>query len=176
MTKIGKLFSWAFWGGVALLALYLIYASIIEQIALRRYGTYFSRVRHPSDTVLLDPLSFSFSFYPATYIDENIDFVPVYLVGQLRMYTGSWDDLKSFYQQNRQLEDGNYVVVLPVEIEQRKDETWLQIMEGVHYEPTDAAVIEELKNHYGLFGMPEELNNTGQKVYLVYSMWWTLDE
>lgn len=174
--KIGKLLSWAFWGGVALLAVYLIYAAIAERIALRQYGTYFAQVKHPSNTALVDSLSFSFSFYPATYIDENIDFVPVYLVGELRRYTGSWEKVEAFYEQDRQLEDGNYIVTLPLMIDKSEENTWVQVMDGVSYEPTDAAVIEELKYQYGWYGIPKNLNDTEQQVYLVYSMWWTPDD
>lgn len=49
-------------------------------------------------------------------------------------------------------------------------------MDGVSYEPLDAAVIEELKDHFGLPGIPDKLNSTEQKVYLVYSLWWEPDE
>lgn len=174
--KIGKLFAWTFWGGVALLSLYFIYASTMEQIALRKYGTYFAKARHPSGTTLLDRLSFRFSLYPATYVDDNIDFVPVYLVGELRRYTGAWQGVESFYQEDRRLEDGNYIAALPLVVDQSEQNTWLQILDGVHYDPSDAAVIEELKDHYGLHGIPEQLNDTEQKVYLVYSLWWTPDE
>lgn len=174
--KTGKLFSWAFWGGVALLALYLVFSAIRDQVMLQQYRTLFAQVRHPINTKLVNPLSLSFSIYPATYIDENIDFVPVYLVGELRKYTGNWSDVESFYEQNRQSQDGQYAVTLPLVIDQSEEDTWLQIMDAAHYEPSDAAVIEELKYHYGWYGIPEELNDTEQKVYLVYRIWWPAGE
>ena len=66
--------------------------------------------------------------------------------------------------------------MLPLVIERSQQTTWLEIMEGIHYEPSDAAVIEELKDHYGLYGIPEGLKGTSQKIYLVYSLCWPSDE
>lgn len=171
MAKPVQFRSWLFWALIGLLILYFTYAAIDEKIALQKYETIFATAQHPKGTILLDPIGFSISFYPATYVDDSVRFESACLVGELRQYTGKWADVESFYHENNTLSDDTPLVALPLEIDQRNQKMWLAIMDEVSYSPFDAEVQGALRDHYGARGIPENLNGTEPNLYLVYSSW-----
>jgi len=92
------------WGLVILLGLFLIYSlydRFVTTTVLKRYEEAFQRLDHPRETTRMDGFQFKFSYYPATYRDESIRNQCAYLVGDIRSYSGSWDELQAFYQGQR---------------------------------------------------------------------------
>jgi hypothetical protein len=170
-TKLSVVGSFLFWGVIGSCLLYMIVAGIVEQVMLRKYQKVYDQVQHPQGTTLLEALRFTFSYYPATYIDESIGFEPAYVIGELRLYTGPWADVEDFYQTHKILPGGKWLTVIPLEIWEQKEQTWLNEVKGVSISPFDAQLLLEIHNRYSSLEIPAPVNGTESNLYLVYASW-----
>lgn len=169
--KLSIVGSFLFWGVIGACLLYIIVAITIEQVMLRKYQKVYDQAQHPQGTTLLEAFRFTFSYYPATYIDESIGFESAYLLGELRLYTGPWADVEHFYQSHNRLAGGKHLIVIPLEIREQKEQTWLNEVEGVSISPFDAQLLVELHNRYSSFEIPAPVNGIESNLYLIYASW-----
>jgi hypothetical protein len=156
-----------------LFILYAGYGMLASQTKLMEYKKSFSQVQHPQGTSLLDSQAMQVAYYPATYADDSIHFKSAYVVGELRRFTGNWDDIKTFYDGKR-LEEDMPVIVIPVELRQHGQQTSLSIANGYVSSPFDYDVLSEMQDDYSFWGIPQSLNETEQNLYLVYSAFFPL--
>jgi len=157
-----------FWGMVGSIVLYLIFAGIVEQVMLRKYEKVFAEAQHPQGTILLDSLRFRSLYYPATYIDESIGFKASYVIGELRQYAGKWADIEGFYQSHNRLPGDKVMIAIPLEIQQGKERTYLNAVDGFSISPFDAQLLIEIQYKYGSL---KNTNGTERNLYLVYVSW-----
>lgn len=157
-----------FWGVVGSCILYVILIVIVQQVMLRKYEKVFAEAQHPQGTVLLDSLRFRFLYYPATYIDESIGFKAAYVIGELRQYAGKWADVEGFYQSHNRLPGDKVIIAIPLEIQQGKESTYLNAVDGFSISPFDAQLLIEIRYKYGSL---KNANGTERNLYLVYVSW-----
>jgi hypothetical protein len=162
--KLSVAGSFLFWGVIGACLLYIIVTVIVEQVMLRKYQKVFDQAQHPQGTALLEAFRFTFSYYPATYIDDSIGFEPAYVIGELRLYTDPWADVEHFYQSHNLLPGGKRIIVIPLEIRERKEQTWLNEVEGFSISPFDAQLLVEIQNRHGTYAIQKNM-------YLVYVSW-----
>lgn len=149
--------------------LFVIYGMFRSELSLRKYEKDFLRVAHPQGTALIDSFGLEANYYPATYADDSIRFIPVYLVGELRSYIGEWRDIQNFYAE-KILQDGELktlqVMVLPVEIQSSGQKTSIKFVADYSYAAFEYDMLQSLQPYYHSKGIPQE--GTGRKLYLVY--------
>jgi hypothetical protein len=153
---------------VVSIVLYLVFVSMVEQVMLRKYEKVFAEAQHPQDTILIDSLRFKFSYYPATYIDESIGFKAAYVISELRAYTDKWADVEGFYQSHNRLPGDKMMIAIPLEIQQGKERTYLNEVDGFSISPFDAQLLIEIQDKYGSL---KNTNGTERNLYLVYVSW-----
>ena len=155
------------------LILYIVYGMLASKLNLLEYKKSFGQVQHPQDTSLLDSLAIIVEYYPATYADDNIDFKHAYLAGDFRRYTGDWSNIAAFYE-DKNLEDRLTIVknvsAIPVEINNGKY-IWADTANGYVPTPFAADILSNIQDHYRIRGIPQNLIETGQSLYFVYSTW-----
>jgi hypothetical protein len=158
---------WAFWGLAGAYLLYLAGALVFTEYSLGKYEKIFNRLEHPQWTSLVDKVSLQYRYYPATYVDDSIHFTSASLVGELRTYNIDWDEIKDFYN-NRRLENGNPIAVMPIEVRKNDERTWLSATAWFRISPGHHDILEGIREQYDFWGWPERLNGGTQKFYLVY--------
>jgi len=104
-----------FWLAFGTLFIFISYGTVIAELNSRKHEKAFLRIPRPPNSSQIDSLSLNLSYYPATYADDSTHFRSARLVGELRSYTGNWDNLKLFYN-DMLLEDAGQVMVLPMEL------------------------------------------------------------
>ena len=162
------------WGLVALLGFFLVlalYNRFVTTRILENYRETFFKLEHPEDTRLLDEFQSKFSYYPATYQDESIKNKCVYLVGELRSYTGNWGEIEDFYYGKTVLYDGVgelNVGEFPLLLVQ-DTATSFGMDEDYLYGPFAVDILAKLENDYYFWGYPESLKEFGEgNIYAVY--------
>jgi len=150
--------------------LYGGYGLLASQIQQMGYRESFSQLQHPQDTSLVDSLFLKIDYYPATYIDDSINFKSAHFVGELRSYTGDWEDINAFYE-TKTVEDEAPVVVMPVEVRRNDQQIWLDITSGAVFSPFVADLQSAINDHYRFGGILKKLTETESNLYLVYSVW-----
>jgi hypothetical protein len=155
------------------LILYIVYGMLASKLNLLEYKKLFGQVQHPQDTSLVDSLAITVEYYPATYADDNIDFKHAYAAGEFRSYDGDWSDIAAFYEDKNlegRLPVVNNVSVIPVEINSGK---YIVAATANGYVPSPFAadILSNIQDHYRLWGIPQDLIETGQSLYFVYSIW-----
>ena len=155
------------------LILYVVYGMLASKLNLLEYEQSFGQVQHPQDTSFVDSLAIIVEYYPATYADDNIDFKHAYLAGEFRRYAGKWSDIAAFYE-DKNLEDRlttmKSVSAIPIKINNRKSIA-ADTANGYVPSPFVTDILSNIQEHYRLWGIPQGLNETGQSLYLVYSIW-----
>ncbi len=157
----------------AVLGLILLWVGsswLTSEIDRRDSREAFARVQHPLETSLVDTLNMKIEYYPATYVDDSIHFESAYLVGELRSYAGSWDDIQMFYDDIKVGSDIP-IMVMPVEIRMNGQRISLDVANGTAFSPFSYDVLSAIQDHYGFWGMPRSLNEASQNLYLVYGVW-----
>ena len=167
IKRMKRWLEWMFWGWVGLCLLYLASTFIATEYTLGKYEKIFDEVEHPLETSLVDKVSLQYSYYPATYVDDSIDFTSANLVGELRSYSVDWDEIKRFYA-NRMLENGNRIGVLPIEVRKNDEHVWLDVPEWFLTSPGHYDILKGIREQYDFWGWPESLNSGTQGLYLVY--------
>jgi hypothetical protein len=157
-----------------LLGLFILLVSnrmLSSELNFRKYERALLQVGHSPGTSLVDSFRLEASFYPATFVDEAIQFKSVYLVGELRRYAGDWYYLENFYN-GMVLEDGKLgmlrVMILPVEIHAEGQHISFNFASDFAYSPFDSDMLGELQHYYDLRGMPQSLGGMERNLYLVY--------
>jgi hypothetical protein len=152
-----------------LFVLYIGYSMGSSEFSLRKYKKAFLQVKHAQGTVWVDSFGLGAAYYPATYADDSIHSKSVYLVGELRGYTGDWREIQAFYS-GKALKDAGIkalpLLVLPVEIQSHGQKTLLESPSGFHYGPFDSDMLKALQYYYGSKRMPHR--EMEGKFYLVY--------
>ena len=163
------------WGLGIILGLLLIYSGydlFVTTKVLNSYKETFQKLEHPQDTVLIDSFKFKFSYYPATYRDESIQSQCAYLVGEVRSYSGKWDELKSFYEGNTLVHEDTgeiYVGVFPIALVAESGASpWFDLESDFSYSPFDVDALARLESHYYFWGFPKGLGENKKEVYAVY--------
>ncbi len=161
------------WGLGIFLGLILIYVAYVmlgTANALKSYEKTFQHLEHPQDTMLID--AFKFKYYPDLYQDESIQNQCVYLVGEVRSYSGGWTELQTFYQGKTLTHDGTdeiNVRILPVELVSESGASpSLDTTSTFSYTPFDVDVLAELESHYFFWGFPKGISNGGKNLYVIY--------
>ena len=161
------------WGLVALLGVFLVYG-IFNWFAttriLKSYRETFLQLEHPGDTAQLDEFQSKFVYYPATYRDESIRNECVYLVGELRSYTGDWDEIEDFYygktvfhDKSGELNVGEFPLLLI-----QDTTTSFDMDEDYLYGPFAVDILAKLENDYYFWGFPDGFDDFEGNVYAVY--------
>ena len=154
---------------LGLFILFISYRVLHSELSLRKYQKDFLQVGHPRGTVLVDSFGQEADYYPATYVDDSVRFKSVYLVGELRRYTGDWHDIQTFYSDKILEADGLNtlpIIVLPVEIQSDGQKTLLKSVSDFSYSPLGYDILEELQHRYLSKGLPQE--ETEGKFYFIY--------
>ena len=161
------------WGLGILLGLFLIYilyGMLVTANVLKSYEATFQHLEHPQDTMLID--AFKFKYYPDLYQDESIQNQCVYLVGEVRSYSGGWTELQTFYQGKTLTHDGTdkiNVRILPVELVSESGASpSLDTDSTFSYTPFDVDVLAELESHYFFWGFPKGISEAGKSLYVIY--------
>ena len=146
---------------------------IASKLHLLEYKKSFGQVQHPQDTSLVDSLAIIVDYYPATYADDNADFKHAYLAGEFRRYDGDWSDIMAFYD-NKSLKDGLTIVksvsAIPIKINNGKSIA-ADTANGYVPSPFVTDIMSNIQDHYRLWKLPQNLIETGQSLYFVYSIW-----
>ena len=141
------------------------YTMLRSRLSLKNYEEAFQQVKHPPATARIDSFALQASYYPATYVDDSISSKGITLVGELRSYTGDWQNIQAFYLKSTE-GDSWPVSALPVEIRSKQGQTILQPVSAFSYDPFDYDLLENLKSYYRSKEIsPQEAEG---KFYLVY--------
>jgi len=163
------------WSILGVLLIYLIYHIVSNENLARYYEKSFGRLHHPAESVLIDSMRFSFSYYPATFADELISSKCAYLIGNVRTYTGDWEKLNLFYNNpslsNPLLEpelSKFRIDLLPLQVSNDGLSLQLDEIEGYHPSPSDFDVVTALQEHFSTKKSLQNLSLNSQ-IYLVYT-------
>jgi len=155
------------------LILYVVYRMLASKRHLLEYEQSFGHVQHPQNTSLVDSLAITVEYYPATFADDSIHFKHAYVAGEFRRYTGDWSDIAAFYEgkiPEDKLTIVDNVSAIPIEINNGKY-IWADTANGYVPTPFAADILSHVQDHYRLRGIPQNLIETGQSLYFVYSIW-----
>jgi hypothetical protein len=155
---------------LGLVIVFFGYGSIASMLKWRRDEQAFLQLNHPPGTVLFHKISMEFSYYPATYIDDSIPFKSAHLVGDLRSYDGSWDQLRGFYG-NQTLEGRKTIAVIPLEVHKQGEKIWLETPDTYVDNPGEYDIISAIQEQDELWGSSKSTDNVSQSLYLVYCLW-----
>ena len=169
--KITDIFSKVFWAFLGALTLFLSYRGMSWEIAARKYEKAFLQIQHPANTSYIDSLSFNYSYYPATFVDDSIQFKSANLVGEIRSYAGDLEEIKSLYRAQTLEGLAGPITVLPVEVYQGKRKISLNIPDGYSFSPGDYDILEGVEEYKKLLETLKNRQSAGQRLYLVYCLW-----
>lgn len=154
---------------LGLFILSVIYRMVRLELNLRSDQKAFARVEHPQHTERLDSFDLEADYYPATYADHSLRFESVYLIGELRSYSGDWQNIQAFYR-DQVLENDRTkilnVMAVPVEIRNAGQETFLKFPGDFSYSPFESDLLDDLQRYYTSRGLPQF--DAGRKFYLIY--------
>lgn len=162
------------WGLVVLLGVFLVYGlytQFINSNVLKSYQETFQQLKHPQATAQIDEFRSKFSYYPATYRDESIKNQCVYLVGEIRSYTGDWVDVQGFYASKTISREGTgeiRVGEFPIEVVSNGATISFDMNNTYPYTPFDVDILAKLENDYYFWGFPEEIGDVAGGIYTVY--------
>lgn len=154
---------------LGLFILLLVYRMVRSELNLRSDQKAFALLQHPQNTERLDSFDLEADYYPATSADNSVRFESASLIGELRSYSGDWQNIQAFYQ-DQVLGDGvtkiANVVVFPVEIRSEGQKTLLKFSDDFSYSPFEYDLLDDLKRYYLSRELPQI--DTGRKFYLIY--------
>jgi len=157
---------------IGLFLLYTFYELLVDNSNLRKYEAIFQQLEHPQNTSLVDSFRMKLSYYPATYVDESIQSQCAYLVGEIRTYSGNWDELKAFYIGKilpQEDADDIHVGVFPIApVAENGTSPGFDIEQDYAYSPFEVDALSRLEGHYYFWGFPKGLNEGGEDIYAVY--------
>ena len=167
-----RTFIWFFGILLGLFLLYSLYGMFATQVALKKYESSFAQLEHPKNTSSLDSFKFKFSYYPATYLDDSIEWQCACLIGELRSYSSDWDEVEAFYK-GKKLGHGNiddiYVGIFPIERDPEGGAyPSFDMNSDFSYSPFNVDVLAKLESHYYFWGFPKGLGENGDPIYAVY--------
>ena len=154
--------------------LFLGYRVLRFELSLQRYEKAFLYMEDPANTTRLDSLQFEIDHYPATYVNDSVEFQSTFLVGELRSYNGDWASLKTFHA-GQELEVGGSNVLpiglwtLPLEIHSDSQGSWLEFPSDFSFDPFQADILKELQESYDLRQIARTSGAAGNNLYLVYA-------
>lgn len=164
-----------FWGSGIVLGLILIYVLYIvlgTAKVLKSYEKTFQRLEHPQDTMFIDAFRFQYTYSPSTDQNGTIQNQCVYLVGQIRSYSNTWDGLQAFYQGQTLLHGTTEKInvrIIPVElVSDGRTSPTLDTVDTFSYTPFDIDVLSELEAHYFFWGFPKGISENGKNLYVVF--------
>lgn len=167
-----KIFAWGF---LALLGIFLIiglYDRFVVSRILNSYEQTLQQLEHPQGTNFIDAFKLKFSYYPATYVDESIEWQCAYLVGEIRGYTKDWDEMIAFYQRQTLLHENTdeiYIGQLPIKVPTESGvPPSFDMDEDFSYSPLDVDVLAKLESNYYFWGFPKRVVESGSDIYAVY--------
>jgi hypothetical protein len=164
LTKIAKLL-------IAVLILFLGYRIVSVELLLKKYEKAFLQVKHPEQTTRLDSFGLEVNDYPATYVDDSIQFQSAFLVGEIRSYDGNWEALKTFYS-DQALEtskaDRLPVWPVPIQIERGDQGSRLDFPHELSFDPFQAQILQALQDHYSSGRSMQRLGRAEGNIYFVY--------
>ena len=156
---------------VGLFVLFIGYRMVLFELQLRKLEKAFLQTEHPENTQRIDSLTVKVNYYPATYVDDSMQFQSAFLVGEIRSYDGNWDALKTFYT-NKHLEVGNSkllsVWMVPLQIERNDQRSWLDVPDGFSFDPFQADILQALQEHYSSNKLTQRLGRVERSIYFVY--------
>jgi hypothetical protein len=158
---------------VALLMLLLGYRVASFELGLRRYEKTFLQVEHPEHTERMDSLDLEVNYYPATYVDDSIQFQSAFLIGEIRSYDGNWDLLQAFYaHKGSKAGEADLLPLwtMPLQIERGDQRSWLDFPDGFFYEPLQADVLQALRAHYPSNTLTQQFGEVEGSLYFVYML------
>jgi len=164
LTKVVRLL-------IAVLILFLGYRITSFELRLKKYEKAFLQVEHPEHTTRLDSFDLEVNYYPATYVDDSIQFQSSFLVGEIRSYDGNWDALKTFYAyKGLEVNHANLVPVWPVplQIERSAQQSWLPFPHEFSFDPFQADILQALQEHYSSDKLTQRLGGSEGSLYFVY--------
>lgn len=157
---------------IGLFLLYSFYELLVDQSNLKKYQAIFQQLEHPQDTMLVDSFKLKLSYYPATYPDESIQSQCAYLVGEIRTYPSTWDELKTFYTGTtipQEYADDILVGVFPIAlVAEEGTSPWFNIEQDYSYSPFEVDALSRLEGSYYFWGFPKGLGEDGKDIYAVY--------
>ncbi len=139
---------------------------IVNHLHLDEYDNAFRRVPHPRDTSLIDPFSMLVTLHPDANVPSRTRCG--YLVGELRRYAGTREDVAAFY--TGVTLEGDWPRRLSVDV------LFIDFFEDgrlarFHWQaagPFEADILKGLHGHYSLWGTPRDLDGSEGKFYFVY--------
>ena len=164
----------AIWGLGIVLGLLLIYSTydlLVTTRVLKSYEETFKQLEHPQNTTLIDAFKFKFSYYPATYWDESIQSQCAYLAGEIRGYSGDWENVEAFYRGKTLTHSTGeiHVGVFPIAfVSGNEASPWFDIEDDFSYSPFDVDVLARLESRYYFWGFPKGLSEGEIDVYAVF--------
>lgn len=164
LTKIAKLL-------IAVLILFLGYRMLSVELLLQKYEKAFLQVKHPEHTTRLDSFDLEVNDYPATYVDDSIQFQSAFLVGEIRSYDGNWEELKTFYS-DKALETSRAnrlpVWPMPLQIERGDQGSRLDFPHEFSFDPSQVQILQALQDHYSSDRSMQRLGKAKGDIYFVY--------
>ena len=153
--------------------LFLGYRMIHFELSLQRYEKAFLQVKHPENIARIDAFDLEVKYYPATYVDDSTQFQSMFLVGEIRSYSGDWNALKMFYA-DQPLEVNNSMILpvwsLPLRIYRNDQKSGLDFPRDFLFDPFQANILQSLQEYYHPEKISQHLGETEGSVYFVYMM------
>jgi hypothetical protein len=167
-----RLLLWGLGIFLGLILIYVLYFMLGTATVLKGYQGSFQHLEHPRDTALIDAFKFQYTYSPSTSQDETIQNQCVYLVGQVRSYSNTWDELQTFYQGQTVTHGGTdeiNVRIMPVEfVSDSGASPSLDMVNTFSYTPFDVDVLAQLESHYFFWGFPKGISQSGNNLYVIY--------
>lgn len=167
-----RLLIWGLGIFLGVILIYVLYVMLGTTIKLRSYEKTFQQLEHPQDTALIDVFKFQYTYSPATDQNGAIRNQCVYLVGQVRSYSTTWDELQAFYQ-GKALTLGTTdeinVRAIPVMLTSDSGSSpSLDMDSAFSYTPFDVDVLAQLESHYFFWGFPKGISESSKNLYVIY--------
>ena len=156
---------------VAVFILFIAYRMVSSELNMRKYENAFLQVKHPENTTHVDSLDLEVNYYPATYVDDSIQFQSAFLVGQIRSYDGDWDALKTSYAgKELEMNGANILPVwaVPLQIEHNDQTIRLDFPHDFSFDPFQADILQALQDHYPSNKLTQRLGGAKRSIYFVY--------
>jgi hypothetical protein len=156
---------------LGLILIYILYVMLGTAIMLKSYEETFQHLEHPQDTTLIDAFKFQYTYLPSTDQEGAIQNQCVYLVGEVRSYSNTLDELQVFYQGQTLIHgtDEINVRIIPVKfVSDSGASPSLDMVSTFSYTPFEVDVLAELESHYFFWGFPKGISEGGKNLYIIY--------
>jgi hypothetical protein len=166
-----RLIIWGLGIFVGLILIYVLYVMLGTAMMLKGYEATFQHLEQPQNTTLIDAFKFQYTYLPSMDQEGAIQNQCVYLVGQVRNYSNTWDELRAFYQGQTLIHgiDEINVRIIPVNfVSDNGASPSLDTVSTFSYTPFDVDVLAELESHYFFWGFPKGISESGNNLYVVY--------